>query len=529
MYCPRSLLLLLPLIGLMPGAVTSAEGAGVPTSAATHPASATPKERCVARMASVENARSFRPAEPEPSPRTLLMDHFRSAPRVFATGEVKLSTTPAVAWSHFSVSPAEDIRILEDCGDGLVVVAVSRSSTYGPYLEGGYVLRDKLSSTPATCSEIQTWAQGAVFQRVVGGDSFPPRVVITTSTQVHSLPVADARVVQLLGYGIPLRLVSDACEGWSLVGTSWGIGFVPVEDTADHVLTEAELNTRIDQSVEDIHHYWLQVRAHYFPTTSNLEVARTSQTAQRKSIPPGQAPCATYFGVCRVLAKESIKQVESLPADPGLARIPLSPWWVLPSATAPAEMAFFRAAYVNTSLGDCNCCGCDSCQTTLSLEFERLGVPGQLIPSPLGASRVPPSSWFRSVSTDGCKTAEQIAMASPRWDVPGYGGDVSKPARRGEGSCVAGENGSVWWQQPWHHPELADQESDVVFRSYRIAGGKVVATGPLSVSSSTGNTTLTQSTELLYAWRDFDGDGDAEALWRCSYGGYCRKEEQPTR
>lgn len=527
MYCRRSLVPLL-LVAIGVGSLAVASPRAEDTSVAPASPTATPGQRCSAAMASVENARSFRPAEPEPSPRTLLMERFRSAPRVFATGEVKLSTTPAVAWSHFSVSPAEDIRILEDCGDGLVVVAVSRPSTYGPYLEGGYVQRDKLGATPATCDQLQAWVPEALFRPIPPGETSASNVVITPTT-VRVGPSATSRGSQLLTYGAPVRVISTACEGWSLIGTAWGMGFVPSGEIAPQLFTELELATKIEQSATDQRPLWTLTRAHYFPSEDNRRAAQVEADKLRQSPPSAKVPCNMYFGECQVLARDSIHRMDELPSDPGVSQIPLLPWWVLPSATAPAEMVFLRVAYVNTTLGDCNCCGCISCQTTLSLQFERLGHPGEAVVSPLGASRTPPGSWFQSVPTDGCKTAEQVAMVSAKWQVPTYGGDATKPARKGEGSCVAGEKGTVWWQEIWHHPELADQESDVVFRSYRISGGKVIATGPLNVSSSTGNTTLTQSTELLYAWRDFDGDGDVEALWRCSYGGYCRQEEQPTR
>ena len=139
-----------------------------------------------------------------------------------------------------------------------------------------------------------------------------------------------------------------------------------------------------------------------------------------------------------------------------------------------AQAAVFRGAYVYTS-GECNCCGCESCQTNLQIDFEALGERGRT--HPLAASRRPPPSWFRSLSKADCAKAEQAARQSSPWDVPHFEGDPKKPATPGGGDCIAGDDGSVWWQQVWHHPEMSDMEDDSVLRTYRIVKGRVVGVG----------------------------------------------------
>lgn len=114
-----------------------------------------------------------------------------------------------------------------------------------------------------------------------------------------------------------------------------------------------------------------------------------------------------------------------------------------------------------------------------------------------------------------------IARASRQWDVPKFAGDRAKPATPGEGACVPGPGGSVWWQQAWHHPEMAEMESDEVLRTYRIARGRVVEAGVLADIYSTSTTVFARSARPVGAWRDLGGDGREEEIRHATYGRWC--------
>lgn len=272
---------------------------------------------------------------------------------------------------------------------------------------------------------------------------------------------------------------------------------------------------------------WALARAHFFPSEGNRKEAVALHMKARETLSPReQGRCESFVGSCDVLLKDSLYTQKRLDADPRVGQVPVGPWWVLATATSAAQVAVFRGAYVYTS-GECNCGGCETCQTTLNLSFELLGKREPI--RYLAAARRPPASWFRALSTEGCAKAEQTARKSPKWEVPLYGGDAKKPATAGAGKCIPGDDGSVWWQQAWHHPELSDMESDEVLRTYRIQEGRVVQVGRLSNAHGNAQGAMAWTASPVVAWRDFDGDGKPDELTPCPFGGYCTQAKGFTR
>jgi hypothetical protein len=343
-------------------------------------------------------------------------------------------------------------------------------------------------------------------------------------------PDPAAMVLQKLGYGVEVNAVSRSCGDWILVSTPFGgYGFVHKDFLSPTLYDEATLRERQSQAATvQEQALWALARAHFFPSDSNRSEAVALQTKVREALSPKeQGRCESFVGACAVLLEDSLYTKKRLDADPKVGQVPVGPWWMLATATDAAQVAVFRGAYVYTS-GECNCCGCETCQTTLNVALEPLGMRERT--QYLAASRRPPASWSRALSRDGCAKAEQIARKSPKWEVPRYGGDAKKPATPGPGSCIPGDDGSIWWQQAWNHPEMSDFESNEVLRTYRVLEGRVERVGKLTPShTSSAEGTLAWTTRTIVAWRDLDGDGRADEVNPCPFGNSCTQAKGFTR
>jgi hypothetical protein len=165
---------------------------------------------------------------------------------------------------------------------------------------------------------------------------------------------------------------------------------------------------------------------------------------------------------------------------------------VLSQDTDHGDVTVPQAAYVSTT-GECNCCGCESCQSNLVVELEASG------PSHYGASRRPPSSWFLSISTDVCTNAEKTAKDSLLWTLVenSEGHTHIEP-----GYCIPGEDGSAWWLQPFDY-QTSDGGQTISYRIWPDRGVTVSAYG------------------VPIALRDLNGDGDIETLWTSWMGYVC--------
>ncbi|GDX82700.1 hypothetical protein LBMAG42_45110 [Deltaproteobacteria bacterium] len=339
-----------------------------------------------------------------------------------------------------------------------------------------------------------------------------PRFVVSNAAQLLRAPSTEAPVLQQLGYGVKLAVVAQHCaEGWALVISPYGtiefaVGYVRDEHLGAALLTEAELAAKRRGVITPVEAAaWAMIEAVYFPTPAHLAAAMRAQlTARDTLMDVTMSPCDLHFGSCAVLDM-GVYNLDKLPVPPSIARIERAPWWSLPADGGPAEPALFRAAYVHAT-NQCDCCGCGVCQTTLAVLVQPLS--GTETPV-FGSSRRPPESWFDELPEQTCTRAEAVARASALWQVPTTI-DSDKPAMIEPGHCVAGTDGATWWVQPFDFRTTDSGQH----RSYRI-------------SKSGAVTARTENVPV--ALRDFDGDGDAETLWACPYGGYGRAEEWSSR
>jgi hypothetical protein len=386
---------------------------------------------------------------------------------------------------------------------------------------------------PDSCEELTRQLQEEPYRQRSSHEHLEgePMHVVGSAVMLRAAPDPTAPVLQKLGYGVQVGAVSRACGEWTLVSSPYGGGgFVREDLLRAEPYDEATLSAKQAQAPSTLEQaLWALARAHFFPSDRNLKEALELQTRAREALSPkDEGRCESYVGACEVLLKESLYLRKRLDSDPKVGQVPVGPWWMLPTPTDAAQAAVFRGAYVYTS-GECNCCGCESCQTNLQIDFEALGKRGRT--RPLAASRRPPPSWFRSLSTAGCAKAEQAVRQSSQWDVPHFEGDPKQPATPGDGNCIPGDDGSVWWQQEWHHPEMSDMEDNSVLRTYRIVKGRVVDVGKLKPALMRGpkNDTVAWTTERIVAWRDLDGDGRPDAVVPCPYGSYCTQAKGFTR
>ena len=178
-----------------------------------------------------------------------------------------------------------------------------------------------------------------------------------------------------------------------------------------------------------------------------------------------------------------------------IGEISVGPWWTLSSATGAAELAVFRAAYVQSTVGRVYP-GHDCCGTQLDVALEPLGGSAAVSRA---ASRRPPAFWLIPIPDAPCVGAENTARTSALWEVPLSQSDfrLGMPALPDAGYCVPGEDGSAWWVQPWD-VETTDWPT---YRSYRVWPGRGVTA---------------RVDDRALALRDLDGDGDVETLWECS-------------
>jgi hypothetical protein len=358
---------------------------------------------------------------------------------------------------------------------------------------------------PACADEVALIHQGVVYGDPADGPPRERRYVVASGVLLREGPSTSAVVYQKLGYGVEVAVIGRGCaEGWTLVaspygGVAHGVGYIKDELLSATLLDIEDIEARVEAAKDPVElAAWTLIRAVYSPSIGHVAEAEAAHAEARASI-AGQdlRPCDTHFGACELVYRDSDRIDRPAPVPRAIGAVGVAPWWTLPTATAPAELAFFRAAFLETT-GECNCCGCVSCATTLEVLLAPLSeATAKRPPRPLGASRRPPGSWSRGVSEEGCEGAQARAEASELWSVPVWDGDEPPIARSIGGRCLPGE-GTSWWVNHW----VFDGEEGAETRSYAIRGGRVVAVR--------GTTPL--------AHRDLDGDGDAETLWECESG-----------
>lgn len=492
------------------------------------------RQQCALLKGRFNAVRSFPSREPAKTNRETAFRELRelhaNARKVHVRESIGLKDDPGGNSSGVEVQPLQELAVVGDCGQDWSLVSLLIQRPEGDYFETGYVASRLLMEEAPSCSVLTAQLREAPYR----GSSFSQGsgetlYVLASAVMVREGPEPTAMVLQKLGYGVAVNALSRACGDWVLVASPFGgSGFIHKDFLGATLHDEPTLRTRQAQasSLQE-QALWALARAHFFPSDGNTKEALALQTKAREALrATDRGRCESFVGSCDVLLKDSLYSKKRLDSDPKVGEVPPGPWWMLTTATGAAPIAVFRGAYVYTS-GECDCGGCEACQTTLNVAFEALGTRERT--RYFAASRRPPPSWFRSLSQGGCARAEQAARQSPRWDVPHYGGDVKKPATPGKGTCVPGDDGSVWWQQAWHHPEMADSESDEVLRTYRIIKGQVVEVGKLSLMQGDATGPVAWTTHSITAWRDLDGDGHSEAIVPCQFGAYCTQAKGFTR
>ena len=246
------------------------------------------------------------------------------------------------------------------------------------------------------------------------------RFVVANGVMLREGPSIGAKAYQKLGYGVRVSVVARGCaDGWTLVASPYGavahgVGFIRDDLLAPALLSEGAVDAKRAHaaSPEDAA-AWAVIQAVYFPSPVHMdEAVRLSEAAASALQDVVPLPCDTWFGACAVLSREADRGQVSVPR--AIAAVGVGPWWTLPSATEPAELALFRAAYIDTT-GECDSCGTEACASRLRVALTPVrGVPAP----PIAASRRPPATWFAAVSTGGCAGAERAARASSLWQVP---------------------------------------------------------------------------------------------------------------
>jgi hypothetical protein len=408
---------------------------------------------------------------------------FLKAPRRYGTSDLKLWSAPNSASTDDTLPMHEPVVIAADCGSGWLLAVAERHTVIqnekATSFITGFVRAVDVQEAPPSCAQLSAWMREKPFGRDQSDGGDPRAVVVASVALVRAAPTADAMIVQKLGYGNSVERVSEACDGFSLVRSRYGYGFIKSELLGSALLDEAALTEKRTSATSAIEKLlWSQSRARLFPSDDNVRDATVLRESLKLNA-KDKGRCETFVGACDVLLTDSLYQ-RNLDTDPHVGDVPVAPWWALTAATGPAQPVAFAAAYVSTS-GECNCCGCESCQTKLEVAF---WAPGDAASATVvGASRRPPTAWFHGADAGGCKDAEQRSRASPRWDVPLWDDDTTKPATLGSGQCVPAADGTVWWVQRWTHPEM-DGESNEVLRSYRLKRGRVVETGTLHTAQA---------------------------------------------
>ncbi len=516
--------------------------------------------QCLETMRAFDAVRSFPALEPDKSERRdkvrALLERTRRAPGMYIreSSEVRgfaRSLAPHATMA-LTVLPLDRLSVVQDCGEDAVLVALwfegqgERQGEGEGYFETAFARRGDLQGEPPSCGALTDWVGRSPYRvEARREEDERPLYVTEASVLIREGPGIGHAPVELLTVGARVVSRSEACGDWLLVSTRHGLGFVPRGALRERPLDEAELASKMEsEPAKQTKGLWAVARASAFPSEENLRVAaewmqrtRPASPADRASPADTASPadaagrCETFFGACDVLQKESLSGTGHPVVAPGVELVPLGPWWVLPENNAPAQPALLRSAWVYSS-GECNCCACESCQTTLELDFEIMGAPG--VATVLGATRDPPASWFRQAATESCAQAERIARSSARWEAPlQVSGPPTVPARMMSGTCFPGDDGTVWWEQSWAG-QAAGEEDLSMFRSYQIADGRVIAvgelhviaidTGPLGAREAVG-----WSSMPLVAWRDLDGDGRSERLMRCRYGRICTDQNVKAR
>ncbi len=441
------------------------------------------------------------PAEHEARVRAVheLAVSVEAKPRRFPVKDLRIFSRDSGALLRFI--PFEVLHEVADCGEERVLVARVVTRNEGDFVgsrffEFAVVPRaDLAAAPPTTCEVVSQWVledASLIAPRYGPRPEWPRRAVTEESVAVRVGPSPQQRALQKLGFGTELSVASEACPGWPLVMTPYGAGFVRDDEVRAELPDDAALQARQEAATSPLLALrWALIRAQRHPTEANLQTARELQRAVGAH-PETRAPCEQFSGGCAASLDESRREF-----TPHLDAVPTGPWWVLPSEAEAAVIGLFRAAWLIPRAG---CAGSGpECGPSLRFSFERLGahIPTEVV----AASRRPDPSWFKSMPTAGCATAEASARASARWAVPLFGNDAAKPAREGAGRCVAAPNGGVWWIQEWRHPEMSEMESDTVLRTYRVVAGRVVEVARLAQTSGSGLVSLAQSASLPPPWR----------------------------
>lgn len=126
---------------------------------------------------------------------------------------------------------------------------------------------------------------------------------------------------------------------------------------------------------------------------------------------------------------------------------------MLTSAEKPAVPAHFLAAYLATT-GDCDFGGAERiCGVQLAIALAP--VTGEAS-TYLGATRNPSKGWFSMLSTEPCAGVEALVRASTAWkSAATLAISEGAPVTEEKGRCVPGDDGTVWWVQPYLVEDLS--------------------------------------------------------------------------
>ena len=256
---------------------------------------------------------------------------------------------------------------------------------------------------------------GAVFYYDDPAHPREKRFVVGNSVRLREAPSTDAVVYQKLGYGVQVSLVAAGCaDGWTLVvspygGIAHGIGFIRDDLLATSLLTELQVDAKRASAGSPVEAAsWAAIEAAYHPSAEHTaEAAWWQDIAQTSLATDAPSPCDTHYGACELLAHDTDFGGVAVPA--AIDEVGVAPWWILPSADRPAKLGIFRAAYLATT-GECDCCGCVPCATSLQVDVDPIDGPPERM---LGATRRPPASWFVDVSQASCVGVEAAVRAAP--------------------------------------------------------------------------------------------------------------------